>query len=70
MKTSDLVLEFYDAAQDHSMITKYRDERRPKLTFLDLHKMRIAKDAQSVDKGDYIEFLPSMYSNAASPAVE
>jgi len=62
MKAKELLVEFYDMANDQSLMHDYDDTRRPRLTLANLHKIRVSKDAERVDRNDYLEFLPSMYS--------
>lgn len=62
MKARDLLVEFYDPADDESMEYSYDDTRRPRLTFHHIHKMRIAKDLERVDKAEHLAFIPQMYN--------
>lgn len=61
MKAKHLLVEFYDPAEDDLVKANYDDSRRPRLTMLHLHKMRLAKDAERMDAAERLDFLPSMY---------
>ena len=65
MRAKDLLVEFYDVAADQTQMHDYDDTRRPRLTLSNLHKIRLSKDMARVDKQDYLDFLPSMYSQPA-----
>ena len=64
MKAKELLVEFYDPAQD--MIDKARvdDTTRPRLTLEHLHNLRKAKDIENVDRIQHIESLPDMYDQS------
>lgn len=62
MKGKDLLVEFYDPAYDELGQADYNDTRRPRLTLSHLHKMRKSRDAERIDKKEYLDFLPSMYN--------
>ena len=62
MNARDLLVEFYDPAEDESGQYDYDDLRRPRLTLRQLHKLRMAKDAKMVDDAQYKAFLPTMYN--------
>ena len=62
MKIKNLLVEFYEPADDIVGQHKYDDTRRPKLTIRHLRKMRNAKDMAKVEDQDYKEFLPAMYN--------
>lgn len=64
MKARDLLTEFYDPSHDEIMKADYDDTRRPRLTLSHIHKMRKARDAERVDKKEYLDFLPSMYDQS------
>lgn len=66
MRAKHLLVEFYDPALDNTAMHEYDDTRRPRLTLQNLHRIRQSKDAERVDKSDYLEFLPSMYSQPPS----
>lgn len=65
MNAKELLVEFYDPAQDEITQADYDDTRRPRLTLSHIHRMRKSRDAERVDKKDYLDFLPSMYDQAA-----
>lgn len=55
-------MEFFDPSDDALSRADYDDTRRPRLTMKHLHKLRIAKDAERMDKEDHLEFIPQMYN--------
>ena len=61
MRAKQLLVEFYDPADDQLAQADYDNTRRPRLTMRHLHKMRIAKDTARVDKEEHLRFLPTMY---------
>ena len=61
MKAKHLLVEFYNPADDELGKANYDDSRRPRLTMLHLHKMRLAKDAERMDTAVRLDFLPTMY---------
>ena len=62
MRAKDLLVEFYDPANDRLAQYDYDDTRRPKLTLGQLHQMRLSKDAERVDTAEYLAFVPTMYN--------
>jgi hypothetical protein len=64
MKAREMLVEFYDMANDDLEQWNYDDTRRPRLTLGQLHKMRLAKDAERADKADHLAFLPTMYNQS------
>jgi len=67
MKARDLLVEFYDPADDRLGQYKLDDTRRPRLTMVHLQKLRKARDAEMYDKLQHLEFLPDMYGASAQP---
>ncbi len=67
MKASEMLVEFYDPADDEYGKAHMDDTRRPRLTMLHLQKLRKARDAEKYDKAQHLEFLPDMYGQAAAP---
>lgn len=61
MKAKELLVEFYEMSDDRLAQWDYDDTRRPRLTFGQLHKMRLAKDAERADNAEHMSFLPTMY---------
>lgn len=57
-----MLVEFYDMGEDEIGVAEYDDTRRPRLTWLQLQKMRKAKDAQQIDRAEHLDFLPTMYA--------
>lgn len=64
MKARELLIEFYDPANDELSQADYDDTRRPRLTLSSLSKMRKSRDAERIENQQYVEFLPSMYSTS------
>lgn len=69
MKAADLLVEFYDASEDHLGIAKKSQTRRPRLTMVHLEKLRHSRDAARYDKLKHLEFLPDMYGQTAQPGM-
>jgi hypothetical protein len=61
MRAKDLLVEFYDPADDELGKAKLDDTRRPRLTMLHLQKLRKSRDAERYEKAEHINFLPDMY---------
>lgn len=64
MRSKELLVEFYDPEHDEVEHADYDDTRRPRLTLSHLHKMRKSRDAERVDKKQYLDFLPTMYNQS------
>ncbi len=65
MKGRELLHEFYEPSEDEVTKVDYDDTRRPRLTLSQIHRMRQSRDAERVDKKEYLDFLPSMYDQSA-----
>lgn len=61
MRAEDLLVEFYNPADDKLGQAKMDDTRRPRLTMLHLQKLRKSRDAEKYDKAQHLDFLPDMY---------
>ena len=61
MKARDMLVEFYDPADDKLGQAKMDDTRRPRLTMLHIQKLRKARDAEKYEKAQHLSFLPDMY---------
>jgi hypothetical protein len=68
MLAKELLVEFYDPADDELGQAKMDDTRRPRLTMHHLQKLRKARDAEKYDKAQHLDFLPDMYGQPAEPA--
>jgi len=68
MKAKDLLVEFYDPADDKLGQAKMDDTRRPRLTMTHLQKLRKSRDAEKYEKAQHLNFLPDMYGVSAEPA--
>jgi hypothetical protein len=67
MKAKDLLVEYYDPADDKSGQIKMDDTRRPRLTMLHLQKLRKSRDAERYETAQHLDFLPDMYGQTAEP---
>lgn len=63
MRAKHLLCEFYEPAEDEQIQHNYEDTRRPRLTMRHLHKIRMSRDTEAVDKQDYLDFIPQMYGS-------
>ena len=62
MRAREMMVEFYDPADDNAGQYDYDDTRRPRLTLRHLHKLRLTKDTKAIDQAEHLAFLPSMYN--------
>lgn len=67
MKAKDLLVEFYDPADDQLGQVKMDDTRRPRLTMTHLQKLRKSRDAERYEQAQHLNFLPDMYGVSAQP---
>lgn len=67
MKARDLLVEYYDPADDELGQAKMDDTRRPRLTLTHLQKLRKSRDAEKYERAQHINFLPDMYGQTAAP---
>lgn len=67
MKAKDLLVEYYDAADDELGKAKMDDTRRPRLTLLHLQKLRKSRDLERYEQEQHLSFLPDMYGASAEP---
>lgn len=58
----ELLVEFYNPADDKLAKAHIDDTRRPRLTMMHLQKLRKSKDARQYDNAVHMEHLPDMYS--------
>lgn len=68
MKAKELLVEYYDPADDKLGQAKMDDTRRPRLTLTHLQKLRKSRDAEKYEKAQHLDFLPDMYAQAAPEA--
>ena len=68
MKARDLLVEFYNPADDELGKAHMDDTRRPRLTMLHIQKLRKSRDAEKYEKAQHQNFLPDMYGQSAEPA--
>jgi hypothetical protein len=67
MRASEMLVEFYDPADDKLGQAKMDDTRRPRLTMMHLQKLRKSRDAEKYEKAQHLEFLPDMYGQSVQP---
>jgi hypothetical protein len=67
MKAKEMLVEFYDPADDELGKAKMDDTRRPRLTMLHIQKLRKSRDAERFEKAQHLDFLPDMYGQSAQP---
>ena len=67
MRASEMLVEFYDPADDTLGQAKLDDTRRPRLTLHHLQKLRRSRDSEKYEKIQHLNFLPDMYSTAEEP---
>lgn len=65
MRAADLLVEFYDPADDKLGQAKMDDTRRPRLTMTHLQKLRKSRDAERYEQAQHLNFLPDMYGVSA-----
>lgn len=68
MKAKEMLVEFYDPADDELGQAKMDDTRRPRLTMLHLQKLRKARDAEKYETAQHLNFLPDMYGQPPAEA--
>lgn len=64
MHARELLVEFYDPADDKLGQAKMNDTRRPRLTMIHLQKLRKSRDAEKYETAQHLEFLPDMYGSS------
>lgn len=67
MRAKQLLVEFYDPADDELGQAKMDDTRRPRLTMLHIQKLRKSRDAEKYEKAQHLNFLPDMYGVSEQP---
>lgn len=67
MKAKEMLVEFYDPADDELGKAHMDDTRRPRLTMLHLQKLRKARDVEKYEQAQHQDFLPDMYGQSAQP---
>ena len=67
MKAREMLVEYYDPADDELGQAKMDDTRRPRLTMTHLQKLRKSRDAEKYERAQHLNFLPDMYGAAAAP---
>ncbi len=64
MRAAELLVEFYDPADDELGVAHMDDTRRPRLTMVHLQKLRKARDIERYETAQHNSFLPDMYGQA------
>jgi len=67
MLARELLVEFYDPADDQLGVAHMDDTRRPRLTMLHLQKLRKSRDVEKYETAQHLNFLPDMYGQSAAP---
>lgn len=62
MRAKDLLVEFYDPADDALSKAHMDDTRRPRLTLQHLQKLRKSRDMEKYEREQHLRFIPDMYS--------
>jgi hypothetical protein len=65
MRAVELLVEFYNPADDELGVAHMDDTRRPRLTMLHLQKLRKCRDIEKYETAQHINFLPDMYAVSA-----
>lgn len=65
MRAKEILVEYYDPADDKLGQAKMDDTRRPRLTMVHLQKLRKSRDAEKYETAQHLEFLPDMYAQPA-----
>jgi hypothetical protein len=65
MNAKEMLVEFYDPADDQLGVAHMDDTRRPRLTLLHLQKLRKARDIERYETAQHVNFLPDMYGVTA-----
>ena len=68
MRASDLLVEFYNPADDKLGVAHMDDTRRPRLTLVHIQKLRKSRDTERYDKLQHASFLPDMYGTTPDAA--
>lgn len=68
MKASEMLVEYYDPADDELGKAHMDDTRRPRLTMTHIQKLRKARDIEKYETAQQLEFLPDMYGQAPTEA--
>lgn len=61
MKAKDLLVEMYDFASDNVGVANPKAERRPRLTLLQIQKLRKSRDVRRVSDETHKAFLTDIY---------
>lgn len=62
MKARDLLVEMYDFGSDNEGVATKNGSRRPRLTLMQLQKLRKSRDVSRVSDAEHKAFLPDMYA--------
>ena len=67
MIAKELLVEFYNPADDEFGKARMSDTRRPRLTLLHLQKLRKSRDIEKYENIEHSIFLPDMYGSTPQP---
>ncbi len=67
MRASELLLEFYDPADDELAKAELSDTRRPRITLRHLNKIRRMRDVEREDKKAHLLIIKQVYNAGAAP---
>lgn len=62
MRESELLLEFYDPADDKLAKAELSDTRRPRITLRHLNKIRRMRDVEREDKKAHLLVIKKVYN--------
>jgi hypothetical protein len=65
MRAGELLVEFYDPADDALGKAHMDDTRRPRLTMTHIQKLRKARDVEKYETAQHLNFIPDMYGQSA-----
>ena len=67
MKASEIIIEYYEPANDEHQRIQKKDTRRPRLTLRHINKLRKVRELKKLEDGERKKFIPVMYAN---PVIE
>lgn len=62
MRASELLMEFYDPANDRQIKAELSDTRRARLTIRHLHKIRKMRDIEAEDRKNHLLRIKQVYN--------
>lgn len=64
MKVKDILLEYYDPADDKMLQAHLSDTRKPHLTFKHLNKLRKMEKLKAIEKANHLKLVSVLYHSA------